>query len=448
MLNLSKESTFLIDYYDEIIKKSDGNLLFSQHNKKTSLYIDFQKQIFKLLDSIYHLLDTDLQHISNFRRVFGNNTREYKTLIENVYRRHFTNNKYIDVKVKEYIRNKQGSLVIYQLPFKDKTISINLIKYSKISPKLLANFDNLIRNMMAQIYLITTLTKNNTCSEDSLNIYLFLTPFKRELEKSQEKVLGASNSNGGFCYGCVSNGEIVVYRQEEVFKVFSHELVHNFGLDTYIWDFMSQVKVDNSKENKMYNKFLNNLNLSRENELGIQECLVEFWAEFFNNVIYSFVYSKNCNLPNYNEKFKFYKQVFETIMKFEIIHSFLQSNKIIYHNRVTYIGLFSKNESPSYREKTHIFSYYMLKLFLLFDYKEFINSQISVTGERVLLFNKSLENMQKFFNYMVLLSKYESVILNFKFMSELYMSIKLIKCKNKNINFLLKNLRMSVLEYY
>ena len=168
--------------------------------------------------------------------------------------------------------------------------------------------------------------------------------------------MGASNSNGGFCYGCVSNGEIVVYRQEEVFKVFSHELVHNFGLDTYIWDFMSQVKVDNSKENKMYNKFLNNLNLSRENELGIQECLVEFWAEFFNNVIYSFVYSKNCNLPNYNEKFKFYKQVFETIMKFEIIHSFLQSNKIIYHNRVTYIGLFSKNESPSYEEEKLIFS--------------------------------------------------------------------------------------------
>ena len=366
MLNLSKESTFLIDYYDDLIKKSDGNLLFSQHNKKTSLYIDFQKQIFKLLDSIYDLLDTDLQNISKFRRVFGNNTREYKTLIENVYRKHFTNNKYIDVKVKEYIRNKQGSLVIYQLPFKDKTISINLIKYSKISPKLLANFDNLIRNMMAQIYLITTLTKNNTCSEDSLNIYLFLTPFKRELEKSQEKVLGASNSNGGFCYGCVSNGEIVVNRQEEVFKVFSHELVHNFGLDTYIWDFMSQVRVENSKQNKMYNKFLNNFNLPRENELGIQECLVEFWGEFFNNAIYSFVYSKNYNLSTYNQEFKFYKQVFETIMKFEIIHSFLQTTKIIYHNRVTYVGIFSKNHAPTYREKTHIFSYYMLKLFLLF----------------------------------------------------------------------------------
>ena len=446
MLNLSKESTFLIDYYDELIKKSNGNLLFSQHNKKTSLYIDFQKQIFKLLNSIYDLLDIDLQNISKFRRVFGNNTREYKTLIENVYRRHFNNNKYINVKVKEYIKNKQGSLVIYQLPFKDKTISINLIKYSKISPKLLENFDNLIRNMMAQIYLISTLTKNNTCSEDSLNIYLFLTPFKRELEKSQEKVLGAYNINGGFCNGCVSNGEIVVYRQEEIFKVFSHELVHNFGLDTYIWDFMFQVKVENSKQNKMYYKFLNNFNLPRENELGIQECLVEFWGEFFNNAIYSFVYSKNCNLSTYNQEFKFYKQIFETIMKFEIIHSFLQTTKIIYHNRITYVGLFSKNQSSIYREKTHIFSYYMLKLFLLFDYKEFINSQISVTGENALLFNKSLQNMQKFFNYMISVSKYESVILNFKFMREFYMSIRVVK--DKNINFLLNNLRMSVLEYY
>ena len=56
MLNLSKESTFLIDYYDEIIKESKGNLLFSQHNKKKSLYNDFQKQIFKLLFKVSLIL--------------------------------------------------------------------------------------------------------------------------------------------------------------------------------------------------------------------------------------------------------------------------------------------------------------------------------------------------------------------------------------------------------
>jgi len=47
---------------------------------------------------------------------------------------------------------------------------------------------------------------------------------------------------------------------------------------------------------------------------------------------------------------------------------------------------------------------------------------------------------------MISVSKYESVILNFKFMREFYMSIRVVK--DKNINFVLNNLRMSVLEYY
>ena len=447
MLNLSKDSTFLFNYYDELLKKSDKNLLFIPDNKKNSLYIDFQKHIYDILDNIYDILGKDLHTIHNLRTVYDNNTREYKRLIRNVYNKHFSNNPYIDNNIKEYIRNKPGSLITYQLPFKDKTITINLIKYSKISPKQLKNFDNLVKNMMAQIYLINHLTKNNTCSEDSLNVYLFLTPFKRELEKSQEKVLGASNANGGFCYGCVSNGDIVVYRQEEVFKVFSHELVHNFGVDGYIWQFMTQVKVKNTKEYFIYNKFLDNFNLGRENNIGIQESLVEFWGEFFNNAIYSFVYSKSCNLSTYKQEFKFYTQVFETVMKFEIIHSFLQTAKIISHNRLNYIDILSTNNNkPVYKENTHIFSYYILKLYILFGYKEFINSQISLTRENRLFFNNSLQNMQKFFNYMSSVSKNSYLLQNIKFMREVYMSIRVLK--TKNLNFLLNNLRMSVLEYH
>ena len=446
MLNLSKDSTILFNYYDEILKNSDKNLLFIPDNKKSSLYIDFQKHIYDILDNIYDILGKDLHAIHTLRKVYDNNTREYKRLIENVYKKHFSNNSYIDNKIKEYIRNKPGSLVIYQLPFKDKTITINLIKYSKISPKQLKHFDKLVKNMMAQIYLINYLTRNNTCSKNSLNIYLFLTPFKRELEKSREKVLGAFNANGGFCYGCVSNGEIVVYRQEEFFKVFSHELVHNYGVDTYIWDFMAQVKVKNTKEYLIYNKFLANFNLSRENNLGIQESLVEFWAEFFNNVIYSFVYSKNCNLSTYKQEFRFYIQVFETVMKFEIIHSFLQTTKILSHNRLNYIDILSTNNKSVYREKTHIFSYYIFKLYILFGYKEFINSQISVTRENILFFNKSLQNMQKLFNYIISVSYNSYLIQNIKFMREVYISTRVLK--TKNLNFLLNNLRMSVLEYH
>jgi len=454
MLNLSKDSTILFNYYDELLKNSDKNLLFVPDNRKTSLYIDFQKHIYDILDNIYDILGKDLDTIQNLRTVYDNKTREYKRLIRNVYNKHFTNNQYIDYKIKEYIRNKPGSLITYQLPFKDKTITINLIKYSKITPKQLKNVDKLVKNMMAQIYLISHLTKNNTCSEDSLNIYIFFTPFKRELEKSQEKVLGNANANGGFCYGCVSNGEIIVYRQEEFFKVFTHELLHNYGVDTYIFNFMAQVEDKNTKEYLIYNKFLANFNLSRENNLSIQESLVEFWGEFFNNVIYSFVYSKSCKIPTYKQEIRFYIQVFETVMKFEIIHSFLQTTKILSHNRINYIDILSNNNNnnnnnnnkPVYRENTHIFSYYILKLYILFGYKEFINSQISLKRENKLSFNNSLQNMQNFFNYMVSVSKNSYLLQNIKFMRGVYVSIRVLK--TKNLNFLLNNLRMSVLEYH
>jgi len=445
MLNLSQESTFLINYYDELLKNSNKNFQFISDNKKNSVYINFHKHLYDLLDNINDILNKDLEKIYNLRTIYNNNTREYKRLIEDIYKNHFTNNPYIDNKIKKYIKNIPGSLIIYELPFKDKTILINIITYSKISPKLLANYDKLVKNMITQIYLITNLIKNNNCSKNSLNIYLFLTPFKRELEKKQENILGSNNVNGGFCYGCVLNGNIIVYRQEEVFKVFTHELIHNYGLDEYIFKFMTKTRIKNTKEYFIYKKFLKNFNLSRENNLGIQESIVEFWGEFFNNVIYSFNYSKSCNLSTYKQEFKFYKQVFETIMKFETMHSFLQSTKILSHNRLNYIDILSTNNKSVYREKTHIFSYFILKLYILFGYKEFINSQISVQQENTLFFNNSLQNMEKFLNYMILLSNNPYLIQNMKYMREIYISIKVLKIKN--LNFLLNNLRMSVLEY-
>ena len=447
MLNLSKQSIFLINYYYNLVKRYNKKILFSDNYKKNSFYNNFQKYIFDSLINIYNVLDNDIYYISNLREVYKYNSNIYKNLINNIYNKHFINNYYIDEKIKNYIKNTLAYLIIYKVPFNNKTIIINVITYSKISIKLLEKYDKLVKNMIVQIYLINDLIKNNNCSEESLNIYLFLTPFKRELTKNQEKILGSLNVNGGFCYGCISNGEIVVYREEELFKVFTHELLHNFGLDLYIWDFMYKVKINNSKENKIYYNFLNNFNLPRENNLGIQECLIEFWAEFFNNVIYSFIYSKNYNTLTFNEQFKLYKDTFDSIMELEILHSFMQTTKILYYNNLSYSDLFIKNRLFSYKEDTHIFSYYILKLFLLFDYKEFINSKISVKKNYSLIFSHSLYNMQKFLNYLILIAKNNKVIINFKFIRELYINIKLIENKNVNIKFLLNNLRISLLEY-
>ena len=102
-----------------------------------------------------------------------------------------------------------------------------------------------------------------------------------------------------------------------------------------MWKFMTAAKIDNSKEQKLYNKFLDNYSLSGEIGLVPQEALVEFWGLFLSNSIYSYVYSNNCNLSTANKKLKIFKEMFKKIMELEIKHSLLQTVKILNHYNLT-----------------------------------------------------------------------------------------------------------------
>jgi hypothetical protein len=62
-----------------------------------------------------------------------------------------------------------------------------------------------------------------------------MTPFKKQrpLENASgdNAILSAIHVNTGLTRNCESDGEIVVYRTEEWFKVFVHESMHNFNMD-------------------------------------------------------------------------------------------------------------------------------------------------------------------------------------------------------------------------
>tara|TARA_B110000977_G_scaffold191432_1_gene263552 strand:+ start:1997 stop:3319 length:1323 start_codon:yes stop_codon:yes gene_type:complete len=440
MLKISSESSFLIDYYD---KKLELNI----PNKKSNELENLQKHIYDKLDNIYGFLNKDLCNIKNLRKIYNDGEREYKKLLGNAYKKNFTDNPFIDTVTKEFIHNTPATLIVYTLPYKNKIININFVEYSKISQPYLSNLDKIVKNMLAQIYLVSQLSTNGSCSKDGISVIIFMSPYKRELEKKQGDILGAKNANGGFCYGCKSKGEIIVYRKEEFLKVFSHELIHNFGLDTNMWKFMAAAKVNNSKEYKIYNKFIDNYSLDEENDIVPQEALVEFWGVFLNNTIYSYVYSNNCNLSTHKQKLKIFKEMFKKIMEFEITHSLLQTTKILQHNNISYLDILSTDKDISYRENTYIFSYYMLKLFLLYNYSAFINTNITTSNGNSIYFQNSLVNMEQFFNYLNSVSNSKSLIDNLKYMEKHYIFLKSQK-KSREIKYLISNLRMSVLEYY
>jgi hypothetical protein len=440
MLNLSHESRFLIDYYDKKLK-------LNIPNKKSNELENLQKHIYDKLDNIYSFLNNDLSNINNFRKIYNNDERKYRKLVRNAYKKHFTDNLYIDITIKEFIHDTPGRLIVYKLPYKNKIININFIEYSKISQSYLSNLDKIVKNMLAQIYLVSHLVTNRWCSNEGIDVIIFMTPYKRKLEKKLGAILGTKNANGGFCYGCKFKGEIIVYRKEEFFKVFSHELIHNFGVDTHMWEFMAAAKVNNSKEYKIYNKFLDNYSLNRENDLVPQEALVEFWGIFLNTTIYSYVYSNNCYLSTHREKLQIFKEMFKKIIEFEITHSLLQTTKILQHNNISYLDILSSDKEIDYREKTHILSYYMLKLFLLYNYSAFINTNITTSKGNSIYFHNSLVNMEHFFNYINSISKSKSLIENLKDMEKHLNFLKSQK-KSREIKYLISNLRMSMLEYY
>lgn len=481
-INLSERSKLLITYYNELKKISKGELDFSHigsttfvKNKKN--YINFQKYLFNKLEDFYKKLKLDLcldreMNLTKYRKFYYSSTQEYKNSVKKIYNAHFHNNRYITNETKNFIKNgsleRENCLLVYELPYKKTKLIINFFIYknSGISHKNMVYYDTKAFHMLVLVNLITLLTNNNAiyetsgyhiCSKDGLNINLFLTPFERIIEQG-DKILGAKNANGGFCYGCINAGTIVVYRFEEWFKVFVHECVHNFGVDRYIWKFMSSVKSSaNNKESKIYTDFINSFNLSNKVnnnsfDLGLQECVVEFWGEFLNNAIYSYNYSKHCvHSKNTNKQFIIYYNTFETIIKTEILHGLLQTTKILEKNAMNFerlLNVSQNNQINSYDENTHLFSYYILKTFINYDYKSFINSEISLSNDYKIIFNYSekLDIMNYFFKYIISNFKNPKLISNIQLVEELYEFLKTNKtCKE--LEFIVENLRMSVLEY-
>lgn len=486
---LSEKSKLLMLYYKELQKNLKKHYSFSHNkiSKDSKKYIDFQKYIFNKLDSLYKFniknlcLDSNLD-LSKFRKFYYSQTYEYKSYVNKIYNSHFNNNKYITQEIKNYIKdgekNRENCLLIYNIPYKNTTINFHFFIYNNvgISQKNMDYYDSKILHMSTLINLVTLLTENNNiyesntnkiCSKDGLNVYLMLTPFERKLENNYKKdnkineeksVLGAKHCNGGFCYGCVNSGEIIIYRFEEWFKVFCHECVHNFGVDNYIWNFIYDVKFGNNKSNKIYHEFLNNFNLNTNInnttfDIGLQECIVEFWGEFLNNSIFSYNYSKSCNLSDSSKLFKIYLSTFEKIANYELFHGLLQTTKILKTNSLTFERLMKFNENNysienNYKEKSHLFSYYILKTLIIYDYKNFIISPFSLNQNNKILFNyaNKLENMKLFFDNILKNANNKEFIKIINLIEDLYEFLR--EYKNcKKLNFIINNLRMSILEF-
>jgi hypothetical protein len=257
--------------------------------------------------------------------------------------RSFLKSKYVPRNIINILKNMTGN-VVFETELNNKRVKIifhtngdtKLHKYEKLAYRMFVIFNLMSKN------------QDNKCSK-TLTINILMTPLKKELPANKVSILGCDNANSAVTYRCSEKGNMFIFRSEELMKVFIHESMHSLGLD---WGMDYNKKMQINIEN-LYNI---------KGNFNINEAYVEFWANILNCCFISYdlnkfdrskyiIYSKQC-------------------IKFEKTFSLHQMNKVLSFMGISYDSL---PGFRNYKENTNIFSYYILKTVLLYNYDDFID---------------------------------------------------------------------------
>lgn len=301
-------------------------------------------------------------------------------------------NNYVGIKnLREYISSNTVGYVRTTIQMVGREVVIYYVLFNKEDFNL--NFEYYTHLIIS--YIIFCSTFNNKCSK-KLTIYLYLTPFKKELNEN-DTVIGANNVNTGVTYSCINNNEICVYRKEEFLKVLFHELIHSMGLDS---------KKINSQE--FVRKMNETFRVSTTNNYF--EAYTEFLAVHYYLMFISFYLGETKNQS---------LQYLRKLLKNEIYFSMFQMNKVLNHNGLSYDDLVKNVNTNLYKESSNVFAYYILKTIMLYN------------GNKVFLFFKNKESDLAYF--------IKGLAYNTKFIEETKLFQKL-----KSSTYLEKTMRMTI----
>ena len=193
--------------------------------------------------------------------------------------------RYIPYKVYAYIREKSEYCIMFQSNIHGRVISLYFVTFPEshitvcnkkrnggdICASEIAVYQLYAYKVFIWLSLVTSLA-DKECSEKGLNVYFYMTPFKKQ-RPADDAILSAIHVNTGLTRNCETHGEIVVYRAEEWFKVFVHESMHNFNMDFI------------DLELKSANEQLRRTFCIPHDDILLFETYTETWARIINTMI-------------------------------------------------------------------------------------------------------------------------------------------------------------------
>lgn len=173
-----------------------------------------------------------------------------------------------------------------------------------------------------------------------VRLKVYLTSFKKSFP-TRSKMLTPYNVNSGvtFTYNHVSYKDVIVYREEEVFKVLMHELVHAFNIDS--------IYLDNRHEIRFKEYF------GRSCKLHLNESFTDTLACIYNCLSFSLIWGRCKGDSDIFNIFKMY-------LARERLYILEKSRDVLICEgyKWNYRGIVEMGRST---EETHVISYYILK---------------------------------------------------------------------------------------
>ena len=343
-------------------------------------------------------------------------------------------NDHFPQEIRKVIETKTVNKILYYCVLNERKITLTFFTFKNETN--FAIYDKYAKQVFMLIAILTHYSSSE-CSK-SLNIFIYLTDFKRIIPDNNYTILGSYNVNGGFTTTCDKNSEIVVYRKEEWFKVLIHEAFHNLGLD-----------FSKMNTNQFHSKIKQLFPIN--SKFNIFESYCEFWARILNSAFCSYNV-----IDNKNDKDAF-KTFLDFFIQIERLFSLFQCNKILKFLGISYQNLYETDNGSHiarenlYKETTNVFAYYIVTAFLLDNYVNVIN-WCNKNNLSCFKFNNSQRNLDLFYNLIENSYKRNEFLKNLMCVSN-YAS-KLNKKTNKNnklannqINNIFKTTRMTIMEF-
>lgn len=289
--------------------------------------------------------------------------------------------------IHQFIADNATYSLQFTCKIKNRLINVYFILTEEMKPDEIVVLHKHVHMMYMWLYILDEYS-NRKCSK-TVSVYVYLTPFEKQLPNNQLVVLNTEHVNTAYTTGCKESTEIVLYRSEEWFKVFIHETFHNFGLDFSDMN----LHIVNKKLKEIFN-----VNI----EFNLYESYCEFWARTINTMLYSYIplYST----PSHTIKLTAFKNSFKLNMENECKHSLFQALKVLHFMDLNYNLIIDKTDNNIgicnylYKEKTSVFSYYIITSLLMNNYTEFL-IWCSKNNNLLIQFKKTPGNLESYIQF-------------------------------------------------